>query len=176
MQALRFLFSPSGRLSPQPFIYTVVLIYLAGAASQLLTTPQVIALGGAWPFFVVQVVLLWVWFAAHAKRLRDAGRSIGWAAGASFLYAMSIILLLLIVIAGFVGTDVKDMANINATGALALILLIDVITSLLSSAQQHDLAWLLATTLTVMAFLPVIVAVAVSIWAATRRSAGQAAP
>jgi len=171
MQALRYLFSPAGRLSPQPFIITVLLIYLAGAAAQFLTTPRVIVLGGLWPFFIVQALLLWVWFSVHAKRLRDAGRPIGWAVGAGLLYALSIILLLLIVMAAFIDTEVKDVTDVNATGALALILLISVITALLGSTQ-HDLAWLLSVTLTVMAFLPIIVMVAVSVWTATRPSVG----
>ena len=77
MQALRFLFSPSGRLRPQAFAVAAIAVYAAGLASQLLTTPRVIARDGLWPFAMVQVVLVWVWFSLHAKRLRDADRSIG---------------------------------------------------------------------------------------------------
>ena len=35
MQALRFFFSPGGRLKPQPFIYGAIAVYLFGAASHL---------------------------------------------------------------------------------------------------------------------------------------------
>jgi uncharacterized membrane protein YhaH (DUF805 family) len=170
MQPLSFLFSPSGRLSPQTFAYTAILIYIAGAASQFLTIPDVVVFGGLWPFVVVQALLLWVWFAAHAKRLRDAGSPIGWAIGASVLYALSIILLLLIVVAAFIDTPAKDAANMSATGALGVVLLVTVIAVLLGSTQQHDLTWLVTTVLVVMAFLPIIVALAVTLWAATRPS------
>ncbi len=81
MQALRFLFSPNGRLKPQPFIYGAVAVYLFGIASHLLTTPDVMTRGRLWPFIAAQVVLIWIWFALHAKRLHDAGRGNGLAAG-----------------------------------------------------------------------------------------------
>ncbi len=93
---LRFLFSPCGRLRPRPFTLAAIAIYLAGAASQFLTTPDVLIRGALWPFAVVQALLLWVWFVVHAKRLRDAGRPIGLAVGATVLYALSIVLLVLI--------------------------------------------------------------------------------
>ena len=37
-----------------------------------------------------QALLIWMWFALHAKRLRDAGRTIGLAVGAAVLYALSV--------------------------------------------------------------------------------------
>ena len=46
MQSLGFLFSPGGRLKPQPFIYGAMAIYVAGVASHFLTSPDVITRGG----------------------------------------------------------------------------------------------------------------------------------
>ena len=84
MQALRFLFSPFGRLGPQAFVIAVIVVDAAGAASQWLTVLGVAARNGLWLFALAQAVLIWVWFALHAKRLRDAGRSTGLAVGAAF--------------------------------------------------------------------------------------------
>ena len=83
MQALRFLFSPSGRLGPQAFAVAVIAVYAAGAASQWLTVPGVIARNGLWPFVAAQAVLIWIWFTLHAKRLHDADRATGLAVGAA---------------------------------------------------------------------------------------------
>src|SRR5580658_11243115 len=96
MQSLGFLFSPGGRLKPQPFIYGAVAIYVAGAASHFLTSPDVITHGGLWPFLGAQILLLWLWFTLHAKRLHDAGHGSGMAAGVALLYALSIALLIIV--------------------------------------------------------------------------------
>ena len=77
MQPLRTVFSPSGRLSPQIFIVLIVLVYLAGAVSHALTVPDVITRTGLWPFVAAQALLIWIWYALHAKRLRDGGRATG---------------------------------------------------------------------------------------------------
>jgi uncharacterized membrane protein YhaH (DUF805 family) len=167
MQALRLLFSPNGRLRPQPFIYGAVAIYLIGAASQLLTRQDVIARGGLWLFAAVQAALIWMWFTLHAKRLRDADRAIGWAAAASLLYALSVILLVLIGAAFFTPWAGVDP---NATGALGLILLA-LIYTVLSGSSSYDLTFVVMALLALLAFVPVILAVAVTLWAATQPSA-----
>ncbi len=169
MQAIRFLLSPSGRLPPQPFICGAVIVYLLGAASQLLTRPDVMARGGLWLFAVVQAVLIWVWFALHAKRLRDADRSIGLAAAVSLLYALALILLVLIG-AGFATSSGGWGAN--ATGALGLILLA-LIYTVLSGSSSYDLTWVVVAIIGALAFVPLILAVVLTLWAATRPSAGE---
>jgi uncharacterized membrane protein YhaH (DUF805 family) len=175
MQALRFLFSPAGRLRPQPFVLAAIAIYLAFAASQFLTTPTVIIHGALWPFVAVEALLLWIWCVVHAKRLRDGGRPIGLAVGAGVLYALSLVLLLLLVSFAFVATPATSATDLNATSTLAVVLLLSVIAVSLGSAQQHDLAWLMTTVFAVMAFVPVIVAIAVTLWAGTRQSAASSA-
>ena len=117
MQALRFLFSPSGRLSPQPFIIAAGAVYVLGVASQWLTVPAVIDRAGLWPFVVAQVVLIWVWYALHAKRLHDGGRGAGAAAGVAVLYALSVALLV-IVAASFFNTG--EATDANSASALGL--------------------------------------------------------
>jgi uncharacterized membrane protein YhaH (DUF805 family) len=165
MQALRFLLSPSGRMGPQAFAVAVAAVYAAGAASQLLTMPDVMARRGIWLFAALQALLTWVWFAIHAKRLRDAGRASGLAAAASLLYALSIVLLLIVAAAFFTASSGATDTN----SALGLILLVAIIATL-SGSSNYDIAWLMAAMLTVVACLPIIVAVAVTLWAATRPS------
>jgi uncharacterized membrane protein YhaH (DUF805 family) len=171
MQTLRFLFSPSGRLGPQAFAVAVIAVYAAGAASQWLTVPGVVARHGLWPFVLAQAMLIWVWFALHAKRLRDADRTTGLAAGASLLYALAVVLLLIVATA-FFSTFPSAMSGTNPTGAPGLILLLSIIAALAGSAS-YDVGWFVVVILMVLAFLPIVVAVAVTLWAATRPSVAE---
>ena len=168
MQALQFLFSPRGRLKPQPFIYGAAGIYLFGVASHLLTTPDVIRHGGLWPFVAAQILLIWIWFVLHAKRLHDAGRGSGMAAAVGLLYVLSVVLLL-IVADSFFNTSDGLMDNAPATSALELILLLYVIVTLIGS-PHYDLAWLMVVLLMLIGFAPIVVAVVFSVWTARRAS------
>ena len=170
MHALRFLFSPSGRLRRQPFVFAAAGVYAAGVASHGLTTADIIARVGLWAFVAVQVLLVWIWFALHAKRLRDAGRGVGLAAGVGLLYVLSIVLLV-IVAAAFFNTAAADAVDANTASALGLILLVVVVA--LAGSAHYDVAWLLVTALTLMAFVPVIVALLFTLWAATRPSSAE---
>jgi uncharacterized membrane protein YhaH (DUF805 family) len=172
MQALRFLFSPSGRLSRQAFVVAAIVVYLVGAASHLLTTPQPIAHGGLWLFAAAQALLIWIWFVLHARRLRDAGHGVGLAAGASLLYALSV-LLLFILAASFSTNLGGEVSDPNAASALGLILLVSIIAILVGS-PHYDLTWLVVAILLVISFVPVIFALGVTVWAASQRS-GEAA-
>jgi len=165
MQAVRFLFSPDGRLPQTPFIYGAAAIYAAGIASHWLTTPGVIARAGLWPFVVVQALLTWVWFALHAGRLRDAARPVGLAAGVALLYALSLVLLVIVAASFF--NNAGEVPDANTAGALGLILLASILAVLLG-APHYDLAWLMVAALTAAALVPVIVAVVFTVWAATR--------
>ncbi len=170
MQTLRLIFSPSGRLAPQPFVVAAIVVYLAGVASHLLTGSSVVLRAGLWPFLFVQALLIWIWFAVHAKRLHDAGRSAGFAAGVAILYALSIALLV-IVAASFYGALAGQMPfeDANTASALGLILLLSIIAFLLG-APHYDLAWLMVAILLSIAFVPVVLAFVVTLWAATRPS------
>jgi len=169
MQALRFLFSPSGRLAPQAFVIAAIAVYAAGMAAQYLTAPNILAHTGLWLFAVSQALLTWIWYALHARRLHDAGQRTGLAAGAAVLYALAVVLLLVLA-SGFFATSTSGITGTDAPGALAVILLLSVIAALAQS-NSHDAGWFIVTALIALAFLPVIVAIAVSLWAATRPSA-----
>ena len=168
MPASSVLLSPSGRLRPQAFVYGALAVYAAGAASHLLTTPDVIRHAGLWPFVVAQAVLVWIWFVLHAKRLHDAGRGSGLAAGVGILYVLSVVLLMAIADSFFNTTD-GLMGNAAAAGALELILLLYVIVTLVGS-PHYDLAWLLVVALVLIGFVPVVVALIFSVWTARRPS------
>ncbi len=168
MQGIQFLFSSSGRLRPQPFIYGAVGVYLFGAASHSLTMPDVLTRAGLWPFLVAQVLLIWIWFVLHAKRLRDAGRGSGLAMAVGLLYVLSLVLLL-IVADSFFNSASGLMGNAGATSALELILLLYVIVTLIGS-PHYDLAWLMVMLLMLIGFAPIVVAVVFSLWTARRPS------
>jgi len=168
MQVLRLLFSPFGRLQPQGFVCAAIAVYAAGVASQWLTAPNLAARGGLYLFAIAQAALIWAWYALHAKRLRDAGHGPGLAAAASALYALAVVLLLILAFAFFPTSN--GATDVNATSALGLILLLSIMASLSGSAS-YDFGQLIVALLTVLAFMPVVVALAVTLWAATRPSA-----
>jgi len=175
MNALHFLFSPSGRLRPQPFVLAVIAVYIAGLAAQWLTAPDVLKRIGIVPFALVQILLLWVWFALHAKRLRDGGERTGLAVGAGVLYALGIVLLLVLG-AGFIDPGRDGDWGPTGSAALGLIVVVLVIGTLRDTANYGAISLMIAGFLTVMALLPVIVALAVTIWAATRPSVTEQTP
>jgi uncharacterized membrane protein YhaH (DUF805 family) len=166
MHAFSFLFSPGGRLKPQPFIYAAILVYLIGVASQWLTVSDIAQRAGLWPFIVAQLVLIWIWFSLHAKRMHDAGRSGGLALGLALLYLLSVVLLLIIA-DGFFTTANLPMGDANANGALWLLLVLYIV-SALSGSAQYDLAWVIVAILIFMTFVPVALALAFTVWAARR--------
>lgn len=174
MQALCFLFSPFGRLRPPAFAFSAAAVYAAGAASHLLTLPEVIARAGLWPFVAVQASLVCIWFALHARRLRDAGKPAGLAAGVGLLYVLALALLIIVAAAFFHGA-IDAAPDVNTASALGLLLFISILTTLLGS-PHYDLAWLMVALLTLAAVVPLIVAVVFTLWTATRPSlAGPAA-
>jgi uncharacterized membrane protein YhaH (DUF805 family) len=168
MGAFRFLFSPAGRLDPRSFISGAIGVYLVGVGSQLLTTADVARRAGLLPYVAVQFVLIWTWYCLHGKRLRDAGRSSGLAVGVGLLYLLSVVLLL-IVTDSFMPTSDQLFGNADAVGALWLTLLIYVV-SILGGSGQYDLVPVVVAILIVFAFLPIVIALAVTAWAARLKS------
>ena len=137
--------------------------------SHALTLPDVIKSAGLWPFLAAQIVLIWIWYALHAKRLRDAGKPVGLAVAASLLYALSVALL--VIIAGaFYGALAGQGTDPNAASALGLIRFVSII-AMLSGAPHVSLAWLIVAILLVIAYLPIVLAVLTTAWAATRPTA-----
>jgi uncharacterized membrane protein YhaH (DUF805 family) len=171
---MRSLFSPSGQIKPQPFIFGAIAVYVAGAASHGLTVPDVMTHAGLWPFIGAQSVLIWLWFVLHAKRLHDAGRMAGPALGVALLYLLSIVLLTILGDA-FFSTSGGLMGNAGANGALGLILILYIVQALAGSAQ-YDLAWAVVTVLVLIAVVPIVVALGFTAWTATRPSGEKSSP
>jgi hypothetical protein len=165
---LSFLLSPSGFLRPKGFLAAAILVYAIGAASHVLTAPGVIATAGPWPFAAIQAVLIWLWFALHSKRLRDAGLGSGFAAGVALLYALSVVLLVMAE-ASFAGAISGRAGDAEAASGLELILLVSVIALLLNSAH-YDLTSAVVALLFAVAFIPILLAVGTTIWATSRPS------
>jgi len=101
----RFAVSPSGPMAPRAFAIAIVAVYLAGFLSQVLLAEPLTVRFGLWPFVAVQAALLWMWFALHAMRLRDAGRDSAMAAGVALLYGLAIVLLVLVLVIGVMGAS-----------------------------------------------------------------------
>ena len=167
MQTLRLVFSPSGRLGRQAFVLAALSVYAAGVVSQWLTAPGIISRGGIWPFALVQVLLIWIWLSLHAKRLHDADRSAGIVVAAAIFYLLAI--LALVFLLGTLFSDASTQPHdINASSAITLILFIWII-AILSGTPDANFYWLGALIL-VAAALPIIFALGVTLWAATRPS------
>src|SRR4051794_38703032 len=69
------LFSPSGRIAPKAFAIGIVGLYVVSFGSRLLLAQPVMVQAGVAPFVLVQIAVIWSWYALHAKRLHDAARS-----------------------------------------------------------------------------------------------------
>jgi uncharacterized membrane protein YhaH (DUF805 family) len=158
--------SPQGRLRSQPFLIGIALVYIAGAASHWLTLPDITARVGLWPFAAVQVVLTWLWFTLHAKRLHDAARGPGLAIAVALLYVLSLVLLLILAGNFLTGAE-STLGNANATSALELILLLYIVMTLAGSLH-YDLTSVVVSLLTLCALVPIVIAPVFTIWAATR--------
>jgi uncharacterized membrane protein YhaH (DUF805 family) len=166
MQALRPLFTPFARLRPRPFLLAVLAVYAAALASQWLSQANLFDGAGLWPFALVQAALIWVWICVHANRLHDAGRPIGLAIGAGLLYALSVVLVIMLtaVSASSLGGHAND------AGTFGLVTLFLMLAAFLG-APHYDAVALVEVGLVALVFLPIAVAVAVTVWAATRPSA-----
>lgn len=86
----------NGALAPWPFMVAVGALYLFGFAGQWLTAPIVLGRVGLWPFLLMQIVLIAVWYGLHASRLRDAGRGPAPAQGIAVIHVLAIVLLVLV--------------------------------------------------------------------------------
>ena len=167
MNPVAIAFSPSGRLTRQPFAIAVIAVYFLGLASQGLLTGPVLYRAGLFPFVLLHAALLWVWYAIHAKRLRDAGRGIGSAAGIAIVNVLAIILLLLVI--SFLISPVEGQPGETAGSVLGTWIVLIFLIKILSGATS--LGWLgtLLLTLFAIAMLPVLLALGFSIWAGTRQ-------
>ena len=69
----------------------------------------------------------------------------------------------------FAGSESGSLGNASATSALELVLLLYIVMTL-AGPTQYDLTWIVVVILTFFAFVPVLVALVFTLWAATRTS------
>jgi uncharacterized membrane protein YhaH (DUF805 family) len=165
MESLAFWFSPSGRIAPKSFARGILAVYAVAALSLLLMSAPVLLRVGFAPFALVQALACWAWFCLHAKRLRDAGRDPGAALAVAGLYALAIVLLLLVLT---LAAPLRGGAQ--APGAAAAGAWTDLF-ALAGGDSDPGLFAYVGAGLLALIVLPMLTAVAFSIWAATRRGA-----
>jgi uncharacterized membrane protein YhaH (DUF805 family) len=166
MNALANLAS-TGRMAPRPFAVCAAAVYAVSFLSQFLLAEPVMAQASVAPFLAVQVAVSWAWYALHAKRLRDAGRPTGTALALTVLYLLAILLLVLAMIAANAsgsggGTEAKPLATV-----VQIFLLLFLIGTVLSDPNLSMFGFVILGAL-VMVMLPILIAIAFSVWAGTR--------
>jgi uncharacterized membrane protein YhaH (DUF805 family) len=170
MESLAFWLSPSGRIAPKPFARGILAIYVAAALSLLLMSAPVMLRMGFAPFALVQALACWAWFCLHAKRLRDAGRDAGAALAVAGLYVLAIVLFLLMLT---LAAPLRGGAQAPAAGAAGAW---SDLFALAGGDSDPGLFAYVGAGLLALIVLPVLTAVAFSIWAATRRGAAAVNP
>lgn len=160
--------SPSGRMQRGRFAVVLIAVYVVSFASQALLSGGAIGRFGVWPFALVQAALIWVWYVAHSRRLHDARRGTGAAAGLALIYALAVVLVLLVM--GIVsGSDGSNPALQDGASMLHLLVFVYLL-GLFSDAAAGEFGLWLAIFV-VLCLLPYVVSFGFSIWTGTRPSA-----
>src|SRR5262249_37235745 len=168
MESFALFFSARGRVAPRAFAAAMVAVYGAAFLSQLLISAPVMLRARLAPFALVQAIATWSWFCLHAKRLRDADRAIGAAVAIAVLYVLAVILFLLLVALIMPLGDATQAASAGDVLALSLL-----VTTLMA---DPGLFAYVAAGIFLLGFPPLPMAIAFSIWAATRPAVTSAQP
>ncbi len=160
-------FSSAGRLAPWPFALAVTVVYLLGFFSQVLLAEPTLARAGVWPFALAQAALLWVWFALHAKRLRDADRGTGAALGIALVNVLSVLLLLMVVVLFLTPPPAEDTTGSVLGTWVAIVFLV----AILTDAPALGFLGFILLAAAIVVLIPVLLAIGFSFWAGTRPSA-----
>ena len=169
MKSLALFFSVSGRIARKPFALGVVPAYGLSFFSQMLLSPPVLVRASVAPFAILQGLLTWCWFALHAKRLRDANRSIATALAIALLYALAMILLMLIVVP-LSGPGTGEGTHEGAGANLAGLFVVLVLFAALTGQMSLDFFFYLALALLVLFLTPILIALLFSIRVGMRPS------
>lgn len=164
------LLSPSGTLAQKPFVLGALAVYFVSFLSQILLAAPIIMKTGLWPFALVQVALIWVWYVLHAKRLHDANRESGMAVGIAAIYTLMIVLLIL-VMALLISGDTPSNASDVSPGMVQLFAIIFFFSMLFGDAGEFWSIGIWVLCFLILILAPVFVALGFSLWTATRPSA-----
>ena len=160
-----------GRLTPQPFALGVLGVWIAGIASQLLLTGDVVLRAGLWPFIVLQAALIWIWLVLHVRRLRDAGEGPGAAIGIALIYVLSVGLVLML-LAFFTHPDsiaprsAESAAGNAVIGTLLVVFLFNIILT-----PDFGVFSTILKGLILIAFMPVAISLMFSVRTGLRKRA-----
>jgi hypothetical protein len=165
--------SPTGRLAPRPFAVAIFLIYAVGFAAQTLLAPAVPKAIGLGSFVLVQALLIWIWFALHAKRLRDAGCGVGGAAGIAALCALAVLLFILLTAVFQQAATADPDEDWRFLGLVA----ISYVFTLISNGTDFGAFGFVLAALLLLAIAPFLIALGFSVWTGTRpRTSEQIVP
>jgi hypothetical protein len=127
MNLLDLLFSPKGTIKPQPFALVVIGIYALNLVAGSVLDGQFVMRAGLWPYVALQLLLTWIWFAVHKKRLADAGKGYAVAASLAFIYLVGVAILAALTAgssAATINPDSKE-PSVSLFGAIFAILFIN---------------------------------------------------
>jgi len=161
------------RLAPKPFAIVALAIYAASFLSQVLLSPGVTRPLSVLPFALVQGLLIWLWYVVHVRRLNDAARPSGLAAGIAVVYAIEIVLLVIVVWLVLESTSALGQGPDREFNILHLFVLLYLLTLFADDPNLELAIWI--GGFIVLTLLPVLIAIGFSIWAGTRpRASSQA--
>jgi uncharacterized membrane protein YhaH (DUF805 family) len=169
MDALATIFSASGRIAPKPFVLGAVAVYLASFLSQFLLAAPVTARASVVPFLLVQIAIAWAWYVLHVRRLRDAGRPTGAAVALTVLYALAIVLLLLVMLAIDAPGQPTGPETTPFAGVFQIFLILFLIGMILGDPNPGMFGYIILGVIALV-MLPIVIAIAFTVWAATRPS------
>jgi len=160
--------SQTSRIAGGPFILAVIAVYAVSFLSQMLLSAPVTARMSVVPFVLVQIVLIAVWIVLHRRRLHDAGRPTGVVIGIAMIYALEVVLLTLLIWIVSAPSGTSSFAD-DGAGIFHLFTILYLLAVLTGDPNLGALQiWLMGFA--VVMFLPILIAICFSLWAATRPS------
>jgi uncharacterized membrane protein YhaH (DUF805 family) len=159
----------TGRLARGPFVLAVIALYVLSFVSQMLLSAPVTGRMSVVPFVLVQIVLISLWIVVHRRRLHDAGRPTGIVIGVALVYALEMVLLTLLIWILTANSGSSDFAGETA-GVFHLFAILYLLGTITGDPNLASLQIWLMGFIAVL-FLPVLIAILFSLWAATRPSA-----
>jgi uncharacterized membrane protein YhaH (DUF805 family) len=172
MASLPAFLSVSGRLAPKPFAFGAVAVYVASFFSQFLLATPVTARASVIPFLVLQIVIAWIWYGLHVRRLRDAGHPAGAAIALTILYALGIVLLLLVMLAIDAPGQPTGPEETPYADVFQIFLILFLIGIILRDPNLGIFGYIMLGVIG-LALLPIVIAIAFTVWTATRPRAAE---
>lgn len=162
-------FSPTGELRPEPYVRSILALFIGAVLSHLLTAPVALLQFGIMPFVLVQCVLVWLWFCLTVKRAHDAERSILGISAVALIAFISVIFLAVLLILQATETGEGAAASWFPASLSLLtypfVFLFDLVAGTDDTSQDRHLAFL-----TLLIAAPPFLTLWWSVWAAVQPS------